>query len=393
MNFTIVKKEGNGVTARAAYFDSTTGRYFTEAIGVPSDVRQIIAASWRPDGEYIVKSARVLATLERGTIYGIRASSHRRTISRYDGIIKPLNSYDTVYNGLFCCDHTIVIDGKCFAQRHRPSAGLSAEAFHKTLYEARRAAGEVQRWYVPYGSFARDESRDRDFVVITSRGDAEFALADGFFHTNDIPPDNLAYGDDVFNLERDLPESRLPFARLAVACMEWEYKGVADLLRGYNVLDYPLEKAVKINTGKRRDVARDFPFDYTVRKAIFATLQQRSVEYGVFADSKTACLEFANAAERDVFRRILFHEGNDDDVEAAYRLLFGTEYRPPEKVLVFRNQYIIFRDGQLYSGYLSSNYEPSEPEPLTEREAWFKRSDVGIMFDTVEAADSFYIGL
>lgn len=187
-----------------------------------------------------------------------------------------------------------------------------AEAWEGVRREQRRRAWHAG--YLPYGSYIYGQSRDRDYMEVSIQGEEGEWLEDFPRPNGDV--DILVPGG--FNRA---------MWRLALECVVREYPQYADVLRTF-VIDYDryrLESAVADNVKGRCDMFRLVPSVFLGRKAVFATLQQRALEGGVFVDNKEAALEFARDDEREVFRRLLFHEATLEDVKVVYRLLFGEE--------------------------------------------------------------------
>ena len=167
---------------------------------------------------------------------------------------------------------------------------------------------KLYRFYLRYGSDFHGESRDEDFVELSGRGARYRALAARFPRPSSVDRDLDILNGTIY--------VRKEFRLIAIACVATEYPEFSDLMPPRDVL----AAACKENAAWYAGIAKKFPFDFFVRKAIFAHYQWVKMENeGAFADTKSAVRDLATEAQK----KCLYHEASDEEVRVAFEELFG----------------------------------------------------------------------
>lgn len=171
--------------------------------------------------------------------------------------------------------------------------------------------------WLPYGSAFYGESRDNDLVTLIVRGENGRvlpSLEDKFLS------DELTIDADTYYMDttRQVDE----FGKLVLACVATEYPELSFLMPSRD----ELLEASEIFSHRVEHRAYDWPFDFYLRKALFARRQFEALrDTGEFVDTKSK-LKLTPAEER-----LMFHQATPEDFRQVFFEMFGEE---PQDVVI-----------------------------------------------------------
>jgi len=204
-----------------------------------------------------------------------------------------------------------------------------------------------------YGSEVYGQSRDRDLLSIIGYGQRFKELAEKFENVPVRPGDDVIY----ISIRNTVVH---PMERLAAECLTREQPATRDLFAGW-IERMSLEEALHRNTEYRLNLARFFPCDFTLRKAIFAQAQYNAyTRDGVFLDNKEAALAYC--ANKDEVRRLFFHKASLRDIERLYYATFELPLPDDVRVVKSHRSLYILRGRHIYRSEYYSHYGYDNPE-------------------------------